>query len=81
MKAKQLSLSDIKWLPAEEEDKEFLYNVKGHYRIAAFILDYQFTQLGEEQVKAGFKKDCAVEFTFLKGKIAAAGDGEADILK
>lgn len=58
-----------------------MFNVKGHYRIAAFILEYQFTQIGEEQVKSGFKKDCGEDFTFLKGKIEEAGEDEADILK
>ena len=48
MKAKLLTLNDIKWLPSDEEDRELMFNVKGHYIIAAHILAYQFTQLGEE---------------------------------
>ena len=48
LKGKFLNLSDIKWLPSDEEDKELMYNVKGHYVIAAHILAYQFTQLGED---------------------------------
>ena len=47
MKAKQLNLSNIKWIPADEEDKEMMFNVKGHYKLAAYILEYQFTQIGE----------------------------------
>lgn len=77
MKAKQLSLSDLKWVPTDEEDKELLFNVQGHYRIAAFILEYQFTQMGEEQIKSSFKKDAGDEFNFLKAKLAEAGDQEA----
>ena len=76
LKAKMLSLSDIRWLPTDEDDKEYLYNVKGHYRIAAFILDYQFTQVGEEQIKSGFKKDTGEEFTFLKQKLVEEGEME-----
>lgn len=76
MKAKLLSLSDLKWVPTDEEDKEFLFNVQGHYRIAAFILQYQFTQMGEEQIKSGFKKDAGEDFAFLKEKLAAAEDQE-----
>ena len=48
MKAKALSLSDIKWLPSDEDEKDFMFDVTGQYRVAAFILEYQFTQLGEE---------------------------------
>ena len=33
---------------SDEEDREMMFNVKGHYIIAAHILAYQFTQLGEE---------------------------------
>ena len=66
LKGKFLNLSDIKWLPSDEEDKELMYNVKGHYVIAAHILAYQFTQLGEDQVRANFKKDAGKDFEFLK---------------
>ena len=79
MKAKQLNLGDIKWLPTDEEEKEYLYNVKGHYRIAAFILDYQFTQLGDEQIKNSFKKDAGEDFAFLNGKLKE--EGEEDVLR
>lgn len=64
-----LTLGDIKWLPSDEEDKELMYSVKGHFLIAAHILAYQFTQLGEEQVKNNFKKDTQKEFSFLKQKL------------
>lgn len=77
MKAGQISLRDIKWAPTDEEDKEFLYNVTGHYRVAALILEYQFTQLGEEQIKSGFKKEAGEEFAFFKKKLSEAGDGDA----
>ena len=40
MKAKMLTLGDIKWLPSDEEDKELMYSVKGHFLIAAHILAY-----------------------------------------
>ena len=38
-----LNLREIKWVPVDEEEKEFMFNVKGHYIIAAHILAYQFT--------------------------------------
>ena len=74
MKSKALSLSDIKWLPPDEDDKEFMYDVTGQYRVAAFILEYQFTQLGEEQIKANFKKEAGEDFAYLKKKLTEAED-------
>lgn len=53
-----------------------LFNVQGHYRIAAFILQYQFAEMGEVQIKNGFKKDAGEEFGFLKTKLAESEDQE-----
>ena len=45
MKANLLDFFDIKYIPTDETDKEYIFNVYPHFRLAAFLLEYQLTQV------------------------------------